>query len=434
LVNYGSLETVRIDRAGILNGQMKTKKQKYRVFNAPSRLFQVEIPETWQVKMEHQRTTFYDPGRGAGALQISFYVRKDSRTPENDSPRDQMIRFLQLRKTTFAEDSIQALQIQKIPAAYYEYTQSQSDGKPREIFWRVWFICSDKVVAFLTYNCEKKHYQREYLTVTRIVQSFKIPDRIPLLTDAFLERVFTILTSRFPQVSVAPAENFSLILDDTVVNLENLYRSCAANPENQDMLIEDFFKSFMLGPKLVINGFEDIRDKIFPQIKPVEFFNEPLTSQLARLPFLDILSICFVYEMGKSFRFLNREILTKGFPDLDMIYRHSLNNVQRSSTNVKLNSGSVHGVSFVTMQGSDGLSAVRMLLPDFYKNVSRQLGPLFLVGIPFRDLMIAFEFKASKGVEKLIKKIREDHSTRIHPITSRILLMSPKGTQLYEQT
>jgi hypothetical protein len=254
-----------------------------------------------------------------------------------------------------------------------------------------------------------------------------------LLVDRFLEKIFSIASSKFPDLKIIPADNFGLIINDTAINLDNLYRSCVIHPEKQDTLIHDFIKSFTYGPRLVINSFDDIKNKLFPQIKPVEFFNNPVTSHLVKTPFLDFLSVCFVYEDGKTFRFIHEDLFPEKFPEIDTVYKTALENVRRSSLNISMRKGTFENISFIALQGTDGLSAVRILLPDFYGNVSKTLGPSFLVGIPFRDFLIAFEHKPSPAADKMIARIQQDYSTRTHPITDRIIIMDAKGIRRFKQ-
>jgi len=110
----------------------------------------------------------------------------------------------------------------------------------------------------------------------------------------------------------------------------------------------------------------------------------------------------------------------------------SIQNLKSATQNLKMNSGLFHDISFVTFQSNDGLSAARLLLPEFYSNVAPVIGSEFLVGLPYRDFLVALEKKKSKHQEKLIQKIRDDFNNRSHPITDRIFFMDAKGIHNFQ--
>ncbi|HWP41141.1 MAG TPA: hypothetical protein VNL70_09465, partial [Tepidisphaeraceae bacterium] len=74
----------------------------------------------------------------------------------------------------------------------------------------------------------------------------------------------------------------------------------------------------------------------------------------------------------------------------------------------------------------DGFDASRLLLPTLNSRLREHLGSPFAAGIPNRDILLCFRSDPST-VGRLRDQIARDYRQMPHPITDRLLLVTPDG-------
>jgi hypothetical protein len=116
------------------------------------------LPENWKGQHDEECETMYDPS-GVGALQISS-ARKDGEVTDEDL-------------LSFAEEHIEAgaktkdVRLDDFSGITFSYAFDNQ-------FWRQWFMKSNSLALFITYNCELAHKDIEYEIVDQIINSLKV--------------------------------------------------------------------------------------------------------------------------------------------------------------------------------------------------------------------------------------------------------------------
>ncbi len=133
---------------------MQINNKKYE-----SNWWSIEYPEEWETEQNEDCTTFYNPD-GVGALQISSY-RKDEQISESEI------------FDVATDDITETNKLQKIKEENYQgFIASYAEEND---FWKKYYIWKDRIMVYITYNCEIKDKNNEELTtIENILKTLKI--------------------------------------------------------------------------------------------------------------------------------------------------------------------------------------------------------------------------------------------------------------------
>jgi hypothetical protein len=79
----------------------------------------------------------------------------------------------------------------------------------------------------------------------------------------------------------------------------------------------------------------------------------------------------------------------------------------------------------------DAYNCSRILDPNFHQHLRELFGPQLVMGLPNRDFFVAVSLHEPSLIQQVRQRVREDHATMHHPLTQRLLLISPDGVSEY---
>ena len=88
--------------------------------------------------------------------------------------------------------------------------------------------------------------------------------------------------------------------------------------------------------------------------------------------------------------------------------------------------GGESGGKAVAINANDGYDAARILLPGLHERLNGLLGESFLVAVPCRDLLVAFERKREL-VTFMRPRIEEDANLGAYGLTDALFICGPDG-------
>lgn len=119
----------------------------------------IQLEENWESEISEEYYSFYSP-EGYGALQISDYTKSISITYDD---------ILDL--VGFNDDEKSRLEVVKF--GDFEGFQLVYINK-KNTFWRKLWLKNDKLLLFITYNCNSNYKDYEVESINEILLSLKV--------------------------------------------------------------------------------------------------------------------------------------------------------------------------------------------------------------------------------------------------------------------
>ena len=133
-----------------------------QLYKSPIGLYSLSFPENWKVEENQEFVTFSEPQNGVGALQISSYS-----TPEKQSSEELLLDYLSENGVVLDQSRIITKSLFGANVAHFEFI---------DLTWyrRVWFICRENYLLFVTYNCKIQSQNFERAQIERIIGSIRV--------------------------------------------------------------------------------------------------------------------------------------------------------------------------------------------------------------------------------------------------------------------
>lgn len=251
-------------------------------------------------------------------------------------------------------------------------------------------------------------------------------------------KVIEYLKEKYPDKVVEDQEGDDQILvNGSITYLNTPYRaSQLANFVDWEETLEDFLGSLSeidLETKLV---WEEIKDKVFPQIKRIDqlaYFEEKAEGAMEHIKekFLDDLIMAFAIDFPNSFRYMTANMLEEMGINREEVKKQAMKNLggkMKKLEELKVYENEEVG-KFLSWETRDGYDAARIFLPDFYEIMAQELGEKFLVIIPERDCLMAGGMEVAKDLDRAAKEM---FGGSTHPIWPDLIEVSPDGFALYK--
>lgn len=253
----------------------------------------------------------------------------------------------------------------------------------------------------------------------------------------FRERVLSALSRRLKSAGVGRVSGFDVFLTNgTKVHLGNLYATCLRSPECEAEAIDNFVDAVLSQAAAdgEMPGFEDARNRLFPVLKTTAFLNRPLGSgtklsgDLVWEKFHCELAVCFVYDTGDCARFVRMDDLEGWEVSSDEVHWRALENLAASTALLEHGIAETRFGRAVVVNANDGYDAARILLPGLRDALMPHLGESFLVAVPCRDLLVAFEDR--KRLLALIRRqVCEDAHLGAYGLTDELFVCDGGGVR-----
>ena len=192
-----------------------------------------------------------------------------------------------------------------------------------------------------------------------------------------------------------------------------------------------------------VPDFDSACGHLFPVLKTSAFMSRPLangrqlSSELACEEFLGLLSetylspywggdncdlvVCFALEGEGCFRFVSNEDVKKWRVPLQVVRNHALDNLADATAFLEHDFAQTRYGRAVIVNANDGYDAARILLPGLREAFKAHLGDSFLVAVPCRDLLVAFE-KIKELLALMKQWIRDDAHMGAYGLTDALFI------------
>lgn len=306
--------------------------------------------------------------------------------------------------------------------------------------WRLWAIRRGPVLLMaILVNAPEPDLEREAL-VTLMLRTvvFSHPPADP--PRVFTDRVLELSRSRFPLLTCEAEEDFQLRLGESQVNLFNFYRSYVAAPERFEEIMLPALTTVVQvqgwGPEQSDPALEAVRTRILPMLYPAHVWEERFPSFVGQ-PWVGGLAVLYVVDESRAYWYIRAELLQRWSLTCDELHELALGNLDAYFEQ--------HPMELTVAQGDDGptlmmparadsYNAARFLSPSFRDKVADLLGATFAVGLPGRDFFVAVGLTSGEVVEHVRVRVQDDFAQVDHPLSERLLLVSPDGVSEFAET
>lgn len=253
---------------------------------------------------------------------------------------------------------------------------------------------------------------------------------MPREPEAFAEQVATLLRRLQPDYAVDLVGPRELIVNGRRLDLENLFRMVAHEPNRGVEIVEGYLDQLFTGEALELAdmGFDFARDRIMPRIQPETIFQHLSREMVAHVPYVNGSVIVFVTDLPQmTVSITTEQCMRWGVTceELDDIARDNLADYAPELRFQFVESK--EGGRAAILNEQDGYDAARLLLPDLHIRMAAELGGDFYVATPARDMFVAMSLDPEPFVDRIRKRVDQDFKRLPYPITSDLFYVTRDG-------
>lgn len=261
------------------------------------------------------------------------------------------------------------------------------------------------------------------------MEDFSTPRNLEAFTIALID----IIREIKPDAHIIFVRSGEILLDNRRFDVTNLYKIILKDGGNARLTMIIYIEQIIESENgLIKSGFEanfaEIKSFIMPRIQPEDIFQNVCKDQVAHVPFVNGTVIVFVQDLpSMTVTLTNAQSQLWGVTseELDIIARA---NLKSYVDNIAVDfMESKYGGRCALISIKDGYDAARLLLSDLHRKISPELGQVFYVGIPARDLFVAFSANSPIMFDQLQKRIQVDYEEMPYPITPNVFLVTQDG-------
>lgn len=303
--------------------------------------------------------------------------------------------------------------------------------------WRLWTIRSGRLTIVATVqSADHLALNEGFVSLCeQILRTLQIADRPAWPPDVFLKQVMELARHHFPLLHTSVSRGFSLRLGHSEIGLSNFYRMYLQQPDQFRRIVLPGLTTLVrlqeLGPEQLIPQLDEVRSHILPMLSSDD---DSRTDALVRIPWVAGLSIGYVVDEDDSYRFVHQEMLNSWKLSEDDLHELALENlrdyVERNPIEMTM-LGDEEQPRMLMPVKPDAYNCSRILDAEFHNHLRQLFGPELIVGVPNRDFFVAVALSDPELIEQVRHRVNEDFVAMHHPLTSRLLLISPDGVSEY---
>lgn len=254
--------------------------------------------------------------------------------------------------------------------------------------------------------------------------------QLPQEPEAFAESIAALLKHFRPASAIELTGPSELSVDGRRLDLENLFRMVAQEPDRGTEIAEHYLEQLLTGDAMNLADmpFEIARSRIMPRIQPVSIFEHLSAELVAHVPYVNDTVIVFVTDMpSMTVSITTEQVVQWGMTpeDLEAIARENLDNY-REQLHVRV-VDSKEGGRAAILSEHDGYDAARLLMSELFERLAPQLGGDFYVATPARDMLIAMSDGPDDFVQRLMERVATDFHRMPYPITKSLFYVTRDG-------
>ena len=158
--------------------------------------------------------------------------------------------------------------------------------------------------------------------------------------------------------------------------------------------------------------------------------DEQCSDGRVRQPWVGGLAIGYVIDEDDSYRYIQERMLSDWGVSLDELHDASLQNLRAWSEEHPLEVtvvGSEEQPRMLMPVRPDAYNCSRVLDQGFYSRLRELFGSQLVLGMPNRDFFVAVSLRQADLIQHVRDRVDADFQTMHHPLTRRLLLLSPDG-------
>lgn len=252
-----------------------------------------------------------------------------------------------------------------------------------------------------------------------------------LKLKAFTEQLKTATQKAGFAVAGQEGAILQISLHDQTVrcDLAPLYQAYQNAPDRLDDIVQSHLAALKQVPPVPAPPTEkEAAESLLPLLQQRQWLqqsNERGALPLATRPFTANILVSYVFDLPHYRAYVNMEtmarITQRPGASFDTVHDYALENLRRRTS---AQTYQTHGVGDKTMifcETDDGFAATRILLPELLETWHGRIPGAMLLGIPNRDLLLAFSDR-HPGKTAVLRQIRRDCQRHQHPLFSSLLV------------
>ncbi len=253
---------------------------------------------------------------------------------------------------------------------------------------------------------------------------------MPTEPEAFAEQVARLIERMQPGYRIDRVSPKELLVNGRRLDLENLLRMVAHEPDRGTDIVEHFLDQLFTGETLDVGDtpFETAKARIMPRIQPESIFQHLSRELVAHVPFVNDTVVVFVMDMPHMTVSITTEQVARWGITVEQLDELARENLELYAPELDMQViESAEGGRAVIVAEQDGYDAARLLLGDLHRKLATRLGKDFYVATPARDMFIAMSCEPVGFVRRLQDRVEEDFSRLPYPITKDLFLVTRDG-------
>ncbi|MEY3173159.1 MAG: hypothetical protein RLZZ436_1073 [Planctomycetota bacterium] len=310
-------------------------------------------------------------------------------------------------------------------------------GRRARYEWRLWvFRRGDLTVLATAQSADRTPLDPTRLALCEsLLKTLQLADNPAWPPDTFQKQVVRLAREHFPLLQSASVRGFSVRLGQSELGLSNFYRMYLQAPDQFRRIVLPGLTSLVrmqeLSPAQLIPDFSEVRERILPMLAPDD---DSRHDERVRQPWVGGLSIGYVVDEDDSYRYIHRQMLENWDVTCDDLHEAALENLQEYARSNPLSMtvvGEEDNPQMLMPVRPDAYNCSRILDPTFHQQLRELFGPQLVMGLPNRDFFVCVSLREPGLIQQVRQRVREDHATMHHPLTQRLLLISPDGVSEY---
>lgn len=253
---------------------------------------------------------------------------------------------------------------------------------------------------------------------------------MPMEPEAFADQVAQLIQRMQPGYRIDRVGPRELLVNGRRLDLENLFRMVAHEPDRGTDIVEHFLDQLFTGETIDVadTPFELAKARVMPRIQPESIFQHLSRDLVAHVPFVNDTVVVFVLDMPHMTVSITTEQVLKWGITVEQLDELARENLELYAPELEMQViDSAEGGHAVIVAEQDGYDAARLLLGDLHKRLASKLGPDFFVATPARDMFIAMSCDPVEFVQRLCDRVEEDFTRLPYPITKDLFLVTRDG-------
>ncbi len=307
-------------------------------------------------------------------------------------------------------------------------------GRKPLMHWRLWAVGSAESWLLAVCHGPSESMIELHDIQDRIINSIRLLPASAQIQGSFIKAVAQQACRLFPAKVVDVVDDQTLSLDGIRINVTPLLQDFLGHPQSLESAAKAFLDDLLLkraDERIPSDEWQNLRDRIVPVLMsedqiasiPPDTFTEEWTNGLL---------VC--YRIDKFDNLVTHADRRRWGTAPSTLRKQAMMNLHRRTRNVELISGSCDDCRVVSFAGRDDLNSSRILLPSVHAKLHSRLGANFLVAMPDRDTLLAFQIEAPEQVEKFRRHVSAWYAETSHPLCEQLFLVTPHGVAAEDST